>query len=288
MIHHTFDCHIGSLLCEVADFNVILERPEAKPTLLSTHQHPSWELFCVFGGHLMLTIGPHTYRVEAGQLLLLPPATYHYMASSSPDFDGMAILFSLTRAKNVPVTAKDQLLLDLFQPSSPVLRLPISFALAQSLDLLRRTALDDPSSLMHTERLCHLYSLALLDLFDHLNPDHPSSPAPAKANEIPYLHLIDDFFSQTYNRHATRQMLADQLHISVRQLNRILKKHYGMTFYEKLQEIRLKNAIALLQATTLPLSSVAEQLGFSSQSAFSAFIRATTGQTPSQIRTKTG
>lgn len=286
MLRSSFAFHIGSLLCQVTHFNAVQERPECKNTPLLNHRHPFWELHCVFGGHLLLAAGPHTYRAEAGQLLLIPPATYHHMASTSSDFDSMTIPFSLTRPQNVPLTANDRQMLDLFQPNRPILLFNAAPPLVQALERMRLAALDESDPFMHTERLRHLCPLMLLELFDHLNRNRQSFSSPVTSVEIPYVCVIDDFFALNYDRRVTRQMLADKLHISVRHLNRILKQNYGMSFNEKMQEIRLKNAVELLQATAVPLGVIAEQLGFSSQSAFSAFIRAATGQTPSQIRTK--
>lgn len=291
MFRGTFDFHMGSLLCQVTHFNAVQERPETKNTALLNHRHPSWELHCVFGGSLSLVAGPHTYRAEAGQLLLIPPATYHHMASTSPDFDSMTIPFSLTRTKAATLTDNDRRLLDLFQPNRPILLLQADPPLAQALARMRLAALDRSDLFLYTERLRHLCPLVLLELFTQLNRDRQTSSAPlpsVASAEIPYVRVIDDFFALNYNQPVTRQMLADKLHISIRQLNRILKKGYGMTFNEKVQEIRLKNAVELLQTTTTPLATIAEQLGFSSQSAFSAFIRTTTGHSPSRIRAKTG
>lgn len=277
----SFDVHIGSLVCQIARFKAVQVRPEDNPSPLLNHRHPSWELHCLFGGTLVLAAGPRTYRAEAGDLILIPPATYHYIASTSPDFAGMAITFSLTRSKNTPLTAIDRQLLDAFQPNAPIQVLRAGPDLAGALDQLRQAALSDESHYLYIERLRHLCPMVLLELLCQLNQDQ--QPILSNQPNLPYNYVIDEFFA-LYHKNGTRSMLADKLHISTRQLNRILQKNYGMTFHEKRQEIRLKNAVELLQATTTPIHSIAEQLGFSSPSSFSAFILSATGNTPSQIR----
>ena len=279
--YYSFDFHIGTLVCQIARFKAFQIRPEDNTAPLLNHRHPFWELHCLFSGTLTLAAGPHTYRAKAGDLILIPPATYHYMASTSPDFDGMCLPFSLTRSKSTPLTAVDRQLLDTFQPNAAILVFPAGTELAKALNQLRQAAFSDETHYLYIERLRHLCPLVLLELLRQL--DLGQRPTLSSQSALPYSVIIDEFFA-LYHKNGTRSMLAEKLHISTRQLNRILQKNYGMTFHEKRQEIRLKNAVELLQATTTPIHSIAEQLGFSSPSSFSAFILSATGNTPSQIR----
>jgi AraC-like DNA-binding protein len=82
---------------------------------------------------------------------------------------------------------------------------------------------------------------------------------------------------------ANTQTLGDwarQAGASERTLARLFEKELGMSFGQWRQQARLAHAAPLI-ARGLPLAQVAEQLGYASQSAFTAMFRKTFGSPPS-------
>lgn len=73
---------------------------------------------------------------------------------------------------------------------------------------------------------------------------------------------------------------AAQVGASERTLARLFEKELGMTFGQWRQQVRLAHATPMI-ARGMPLAQVSEQLGYASQSAFSAMFRKTFGTTPS-------
>jgi len=67
---------------------------------------------------------------------------------------------------------------------------------------------------------------------------------------------------------------------SVRTLARLFERELGMGFAQWRQQVRLAHAAPLI-ARGMPLSRVASELGYASQSAFTAMFRKTFGQPPS-------
>jgi AraC-like DNA-binding protein/quercetin dioxygenase-like cupin family protein len=78
---------------------------------------------------------------------------------------------------------------------------------------------------------------------------------------------------------------AQQVGASGRTLARLFEQDLGMTFGQWRQQMRLAHATPLI-ARGLPLSRVAAELGYASQSAFSAMFKKTFGQSPSAFFTK--
>lgn len=97
---------------------------------------------------------------------------------------------------------------------------------------------------------------------------------------------IDNFFEENFPQKAGQTQLAAQLHISTRQLDRVLQGQYGMGFREKLIAARMDRAAWLLRTTQFPVGRVAEAVGYSSESAFFKVFRANFGMTPLQYRKK--
>ena len=100
-----------------------------------------------------------------------------------------------------------------------------------------------------------------------------------------YYTLIDDFFELHMAEPGGAEKLAQQLHLSRRQLARVLQKTYGMGFREKLIRARMDRASWLLRNTDYPISRIVTEVGYSSEPAFFAAFRAMFATTPQQHRT---
>jgi len=77
----------------------------------------------------------------------------------------------------------------------------------------------------------------------------------------------------------TLQDWAGRVGASERTLTRLFERELGMSFVQWRQQVRLAHAAPLI-ARGMPLSQVAAQLGYASQSAFSAMFKKTFGSTP--------
>lgn len=81
---------------------------------------------------------------------------------------------------------------------------------------------------------------------------------------------------------ATLAEGAQRVGASERTLARLFEQELGMSFGEWRRQMRLAHAAALI-ARGMPMSQVAAELGYASQSAFSAMFRKTFGQSPSRF-----
>ena len=85
------------------------------------------------------------------------------------------------------------------------------------------------------------------------------------------------------NPAATKDMVAERLHISGRHLNRLLAED-GTSFKLLQDTVRRRLAEAALQAADSRMADIAERLGFSDESAFAKAFRRWTGLSPGQFR----
>lgn len=81
---------------------------------------------------------------------------------------------------------------------------------------------------------------------------------------------------------ATLAEGAQRVGASERTLARLFQSELGMSFGEWRRQMRLAHAAALI-ARGMPMAQVAAELGYASQSAFSAMFRKTFGQSPSRF-----
>lgn len=238
----------------------------------SDHNHAAWELHILLHGTCRVDMDRASMKISAHEALLIAPGQYHRAKSAQGDFERFSMTF----------TAEEGALLQSLQAAVPCCKVyPVTTEIE---DLCR--------SIFHERcgngpfRRTALHSLISLLLIRNLNllqiadPDtHSAPPAPRK-----YTELIDAFFETHTSDHITTDDLADELHLSRTHVNRILKKHYGVTFREKLIRTRMTRAAWLLRHTDRRLDHIAEEVGYRSMSAFHEMFRKQFGTTPEQYR----
>ena len=80
--------------------------------------------------------------------------------------------------------------------------------------------------------------------------------------------IINNFFSVNYSKEATLSDLAAELHYSEKHTERLVRKHTGMTFKQAMIEYRMSVASHLAKTTDMPLSEIAERVGYNSYNGF--------------------
>lgn len=101
---------------------------------------------------------------------------------------------------------------------------------------------------------------------------HPIDSRPF-ASHTPNTPLVmEECFLYDYQT-ITLESLASRLGLSPRQTERLLKKQYGQTFLQKRTQARMAAASTMLLDTGLPITSIAEKLGYSSAEHFSTAFR---------------
>lgn len=95
-----------------------------------------------------------------------------------------------------------------------------------------------------------------------------------------------NFVRENYQRQLTVEELADIAHLSVSALERRFKKYLAKTPKQFINEVRLENARRLLIETSISISQVGHDTGFSDHSYFSKQFRLFFNELPSQTRQK--
>ena len=95
--------------------------------------------------------------------------------------------------------------------------------------------------------------------------------------------IIEEYFLYQY-RNLSLEDLADKLGLGTRQTERLLQRQYGKTFLQKKAEARMSAAAILLSDTTRSITSVAEDLGYSSIEHFSSAFKNYYHISPRQYR----
>lgn len=83
-----------------------------------------------------------------------------------------------------------------------------------------------------------------------------------------YGFIIDSFLGLNYNKPIHLADLAEELHISVKQAERLVVLHTGCTFNTALTNNRIRAAEFLMKTTSFSISEIANIVGYESHSGF--------------------
>ena len=99
-----------------------------------------------------------------------------------------------------------------------------------------------------------------------------------------YQEAIDLIKDNIGNYELSMGYIASQMKISISYLGRILKKKTGQTFLEYTTRLRIEKAEGLLRDTDLPVSEIAEKVGYSDTSSFIRVFKRLVSLTPGAYR----
>ncbi|MBT2289692.1 helix-turn-helix domain-containing protein [Paenibacillus albidus] len=100
----------------------------------------------------------------------------------------------------------------------------------------------------------------------------------------PQIDRIVDYISEHYRRDLTLGELARLVNMEQTYVSNLFKKKTGLTLTNFTQKVRIEAAVHQLLHTSLPVSAIAFECGFSNDNYFNKVFKRWTGKTPSDFR----
>jgi len=221
------------------------------------HSHAEYELHIVLQGVAQMDVEDRHYSLREQQAMLVAPGQYHQPRALPGSFERFSLSFSVSEGP----------LLDCLRRQIPSCRV---FSISPEMDETCRTILSEcgakpPFWQNHQSAL--LLSLFIF-LLRVLRLDNNPQPAHTGRKEAVRTELIDDYFERHFTQKAGLSDLAAKLHLSKRQVARVLLDSYGMGFQEKLTSTRMDHAAWLLRTTDQRISLISGAVGYDSEAAF--------------------
>lgn len=239
------------------------------------HCNAEWEFHFILEGKCSVDLSQTQHQLNAGQAILIKPGEYHQAKTTTTELGHFTLGFTL------PIGTIHRQLVEKTS-LSPVFT--TSSSLRNTIEgLWKETNANDPYADTYTDALIRCLCVELLrclGISDTTQADKPN------VTEVQLTQTIDTFFEQHFSDSCGEEELAKQLHFSRRHLVRILKKHYGMSFREKLNQTRMDYASFLLRTTDRSVGSIGAEVGYNSESSFFKAFRNSFGMTPIQYRTR--
>ncbi|HWX02600.1 helix-turn-helix transcriptional regulator [Collimonas sp.] len=220
--------------------------------LLPSHSHPWGQVTYAPEGVLRVTVGNSTWIVPPLRAIWIPPLLKHEIAT----IEKSQLRALYIHADANPFSGQECIVLEV----SSLLRELIAALTEAEVDSVRESLLT---------------RLILDELVAAKTPGIRVALPTEKR-----LHAICQALIEAPDSGMTLAAWADRAGASERTLARLFEKDLGMTFGQWRQQVRLAHAAPMI-ARGMPLSLVAAELGYASQSAFSAMFKKTFGQSPS-------
>ena len=230
----------------------VVARDLAADELLRAHQHPWAQVTYALDGVMQVVANQQTWFVPPLRAIWIPAGVVHEVRTLEK-----ARLRAIYLLQDIaPITGEDCVVLEV----SPLMR---ELVLALS-------ALNQPGT-----RENHLTA----SLMDELACADSLPMSVAMPRDKRLKNLCENLLADPAS-HLTLYDFAQQVGASERTLARLFEQELGMSFGMWRQQMRLARAAPLI-GSGLPLSAVAAELGYASQSAFSAMFKKTFGKSPS-------
>lgn len=264
---------INENLCVVGD--------ECVSTL---HNHHDYEIRYVARGKCRQIIANEIFTADAGEIMLVRPQEYHFQKPCEGGEENLQynVRFSVRADDRNPQTDRAYKALLSFLDSSRRFH-DESGTLRTLFELL--TDEISKKSVGYMDNICSLCSMLLTRLI-RFSEDDMKKLYPA--DELKYhgyeRSRIDAFLFNRYQGDIKIGDLAAELNISERQVNNVMHKMFGMSFTEKVNELRLQKAAIQLTHTNDPISKISTDCGYKSQNYFLLRFKEKYGKTPTRYR----
>lgn len=256
---------------------LLLRLPELDPYAenrwdTERHCNGEFELHILLRGTCWVEVEEQNILLGEGQALLIAPGKYH-----RPRASGELLRFSASFS-----VAEGALAEALRARIASSCCFPLDRQLEQVCQAIRHetASVNFCRREMLQAQVTQLMVLMLRRLKLTLEP-RERSPVAAERSRA---ELIDGFFEQHFADRAGKQALAQQLHLSQRQLARVLWEIYGMGFRQKQICARMDHAAWLLRTTDKQVGEIAGIVGYGSEAAFYQVFRKQFQCTPQQYR----
>lgn len=237
------------------------------------HCNAEYELHVILKGTGSVDVEDQHYEVKEKQAILIAPGIYHEPKVNREDFERISLGFTVSDGILSEVLEKKVRECLCYYPSEEFLAYCKLF--------IQENIYYYPSKELALKALASLLTISMLRDLGLLKNNKADNKL---LNEKERTAVIDNFFESNFAQKNGCAVLAEQLHLSTRQLNRYLKEHYGMGFQEKLIRTRMDQAALLLRTTNKPLQDIMEFVGYNSITAFYKAFSDKCGMTPQQYR----
>lgn len=261
-----------------------------QPYIVADHSHPIFEFHYCPSGSGSVIIDGKTYEIKPRTFFITGPHVHHSQVSPKHDpTEEYTLMANIEPLKNSRTGENVMLYSDLDDILDIIVGNKAYFGEDKENAYFNIKKIYDKMYSSEKNINLSLYWLllmqTLLSTAQNITPLQNTLKQSYYGNlDLERIRILDDVF-RGYHREISQEIVAEKLKISVRQLNRIVRKHWGTTFKQKYIMSRMELATSLLERLdTLSIDEIAQKLNFSSNQYFSNVFKKYHGISPNEYR----
>lgn len=246
----------------------------------SSHFHSTYEIYYLISGRREFFIKDRTMVIEEGDVIIVAPNILHRTTNASiPQHERLTVNMHESCMAPVNKSYKDALR-PLFEQEYVIVKK--NRLDPMEIETLARGIIGEirdrkPGFEMYAQILV----LQLLMICCRHAEEQSASPAPAFPSPMhARISEIVRYINEHYAEGLSLALLAEKFYVSPYYLSHFFKEATGFTFVEYLNSVRVKEAKALLAATSLQANQIAKKVGFGSVTHFGRVFKLITGHAP--------
>jgi AraC-like DNA-binding protein len=250
----------------------------------SPHWHTAVEIIMPINNFYTVVIGRTTYLLQEGDILVIPPGELHELLAPKEGLRRV-LLFDYSLISSLKGITNIFTVLN--QPRL-ITRRNAPETLEELTKLYDEITLEYTSN--YTLKEAAIYSL-IIKMFvimgrKYMNTEHifPDVKLNKQKEYIEKFNLIFDYINDNYIEEISLDTIADVAGFSKFHFSRLFKQFTDMSFYDYLNQRRVKEAEKLLLNPNLSITEVAMRSGFSSISTFNRVFKNFKECTPTEFK----
>lgn len=251
------------------------------------HCHGEYELQFVMEGVSHYIIGQEQIRFKAPAAILIPPGINHATNILMEENVTLSIGFSMYGQE------ESESRRFIYEATCGGTKCLYSKITEEIIELLLTTYKEhNRHGLFYREKVENYFELILMELIELFSGQTPEfvfkEPEEHDWNSDISRHILTkqvrDYINMNCGYQFTVNDLANEIHMSVGNLQRVLNSTLGKTFTELLREARIYRAKGLIQRTDNKLRTIAELCGYSSYEHFYKQFKQLVGMSPQEYK----
>ena len=252
------------------------------------HSHGGYELHVVKAGAATISTEPDSYKLSAGDFLIIPPKRHHYGITADGSCVQISLCFSFEKVKGSEKSEYYEALRKAFDVGRP-----IKFSCTQRLFALFDRLFDALFSKRKYSDLAAkaCFSLVLLDIAETLETMKAQIDVEESTDEKknPPVHditrsIMEEYVTKNFKKKPSLAELANLVHLSEKHTARIFLREFGVPFKRYILGIRIELAKYLLSTSAMSVEEIAECTGYGTYNGFYRLFVSETGVAPLKYR----
>ena len=239
------------------------------------HSHRFYELFHVLRGNITIHTAVGNVALREGDTVIVSPELMHTTQFAAGSLR-ICMTFSIEKSKSGSHS-------NYYETFQKILSKPYIHTTATSDQPFKRLAYYFQSNYSERDELiisC-LHEIMVLIKIAHGSQNNMSSVLPDTNSLRTY--IVDNYFALNY-QNGSLVKLAELLHLSPQQTQRIIKKMYSQSFSEKIVQSKMQYAKRMLLNSNLSIAQIAANCGYNSTNGFFVAFKKHYGKTPNHFR----